>query len=82
MRVEIRYLYRHMPILVAMACPGPLENLSLHRGSHQWQISVIATMERSQLDMGWPPYHPPVYALHLPNTVGSDLEPRGEEHPL
>ena len=20
------------------------------------------TMERSQLDMGWPPYHPPVYA--------------------
>ena len=60
-RVEIRYLYRHMPILMAMACPDPPKNLSLHRDSHQWQLSVIATMERSQLVMGWPPYHPPVY---------------------
>ena len=81
-RVEICYLYCHMPILVVMACLGPLGNLSLHRGSHQWKQSIIATMERSQLDMGWPPYHPPVYASHLPNAVGLYLEPRGEEHPL
>ena len=61
-RVEIRYLSLRMPILVAMACPDPLGNLSLHRGSHLWQQSVVATMERSQMDMGWPPYHPPVCA--------------------
>ena len=60
--VEIRYLYRHMPILVDMACSYPPKNLSLHRGSHQWQQSVIATMERSHLGMGWTPYHPPVCA--------------------
>ena len=59
-RVEILYLSLCMPILVAMACLGPLGNLSLHRGIHQWKQSVVATMERSQLDMGWPPYHPPV----------------------
>ena len=57
--VEIRYLYRHMPIVVVATCPGPPENLSPHRGSHQWKLSIIATMERSQLNMGWPPYHPP-----------------------
>ena len=81
-RVEIRYLSLHMPILVTMACPDPPGNLSLHRGSHLWQQSVIATMEKSQLDKGWPPYHPPVCASRLPNVVGMDLEPRGEEHPL
>ena len=46
-RVEIRYLCLHMLILVAMACLDPPRNLSLHRGSHLWQQSVIATMEKS-----------------------------------
>ena len=82
MRVEIRYLYLRMLSLVAMACLDPPENLSLHKGSHLWQQSVITTMEKSLLDKGWPPYHPPVCASHLPNVIGPDLEPRGEEHPL
>ena len=61
-RVEIPYLYRHMPILVVAACPGPPGNLSLHRGSRRWKLYVVATTERSQLDKGWTPYHPPVCA--------------------
>ena len=68
--------------MVVAACPGPHENLSLHRGSHRWQLSIIGTMERSQLDRGWPPYHPPVCASHIPNTVGPDLELEEEECPL
>ena len=48
-----------MLILVAMACPDPPENLSLHRGSHLWQQSVVATMEKSRLDRGWQPLPPP-----------------------
>ena len=58
-RVEIRYLCLHMLTLVVMACPGLPESLSLHKGSPLWQQSVIATMEKSLLDKGWPPYHPP-----------------------
>ena len=81
-RVEIHYLCLRMMVLVAMACPDPPGNLSLHRSSHLWQQYVIATMEKSQLDRGWPPYHPPVCASRLPNVIGPDLEPRGEEHPL
>ena len=81
-RVEIRYLCLHMLILVVMACPDLPENLSLHKGSHLWQQSVVATMEKSLLDKGWPPYHPPVCASRFPNVVGPDIEPRGEEHPL
>ena len=64
-----------MLILVVAACPGPPGNISPHRGSHQWKLSVVATIERIQLDMGWPPYHPPIHASHLPNAVGPDLEP-------
>ena len=82
MRVEICCLYCHMPILVVAACLGPPGNLSLHRVSHQWQLSVIATTERTQLDRGWKPYLPPVCASHLPNVVGPNLEPREEERPL
>ena len=81
-RVEIHYLCLHMLILVVMACLGLPENLSLHKGSPLWQQSVVATMEKSLLDKGWPPYHPPVCASRLPNVVGLDLKPRGEEHPL
>ena len=81
-RVEIHYLCHHMPILVVAACPGLSRNLSPHRGSHWWKLSVVTTMEINQLDRGWPPYLPPVYALHLPNAVGPDLEPREEERPL
>ena len=81
-RVEIRYLCLHMLILVVMACPGLPGNLSLHKGSPLWQQSVIATMEKSLLDKGWPPYRPPVCALRLPKVIGPDLEPCGEEHPL
>ena len=61
-RVEIHYLYRHMLILVVAACPGPPGNLSPHRSSHRWQLSILTTTEISQLDMGWPPYHPPIFA--------------------
>ena len=82
MRVEIRYLYHHMLILVVAACSGPPENQSPHRGSHRWQLYVIATMKRTQLDRGWTPYLPPVCTSHLPNAIGPDLEPREEEHPL
>ena len=71
-----------MLILVVMACPDLPGNLSLHKGSHLWQQFVVATMEKSLLDKGWPPYHPPVCASRLPNVIGPDLEPRGEEHPL
>ena len=81
-RVEIRYLCLHMLILVVMACPDLPRNLSLHKGSPLWKQSVVATMEKSLLDKGWPPYHPPVYASHLPNVIGSDLEPHVEERQL
>ena len=81
-RVEIRYLCLHMLILVVMACPDLPGNLSLHKGSPLWQQSVTATMEKILLDKGWPPYRPLVYALRLPNVIGPDLEPHGEEHPL
>ena len=81
-RVEIHYLYHHMPILVAMACLGPPRNLSLHRGSHRWKLSVITTMERNQVDRGWTPYLHPVCASHLPNDIGMDLKPRVVERQL
>ena len=81
-RVEIRYLCLHMLILVVMACPGLPGSLSLHKGSPLWQQSVVATMEKGLLDKGWPPYCPPLCASRLPNVVGMDLEPHGEEHPL
>ena len=71
-----------MPILVVVAYPGPLENLSLHRGSHQWKLSVVATMERNQLDRGWTPYLHPIYASQPLNAVGPDIETYGEECPL
>ena len=71
-----------MPILVVAASPGPPKNLSPHRVSHRWKLSIVATMERTQLDKGWPPYHPLVCALHLPNAIGPDLEPCEEERPL
>ena len=71
-----------MLILVVMACPDLPGSLSLHKGSPLWQQFIIVTMEKSLLDKGWPPYHPPVCALRLPNVVGPDLEPHGEEHPL
>ena len=82
MRVKIWYLSLHMLILGPMACPDPPENLSLHRGSHLWQQSVVATMERNQLDKGWTPYLHLVYASLLPNVIGPDLESCEEEHQL
>ena len=51
----IRYLCRHMSLLVG-ACMDLHGSLSLHRGSHRWQWSATATMERSPLGMGYPPY--------------------------
>ena len=71
-----------MPILVVGACMGLPENISLHRGNHQWKLSVVATMERNQLDRGWIPYLHPVCAFHLPNIIGPDIEPHEEEHQL
>ena len=71
-----------MPILVVAACPGLPENLSPHKGNHQWQLSVIATTERNQLDRDWTTYLHTVCALHPPNAVGLDLEPHVEEHQL
>ena len=74
-RVEIRYLCLHMPILVVMACPGLPGSLSLHKGSPLWQQSVVTTMEKILLDKGWPPYRPLVCASRLPNVVGPDPNP-------
>ena len=82
MRVEIRYLCLHMLIPVAMACSDPPKNLSLHRGSHLWQQSVVAKMEKILLDKGWTRYLHPVYASHLPNVIGLDLKPHEEERQL
>ena len=78
-RVGIHYQCHRMLIRVVVACQDLPENLSPHRGNHRWQLSVVTTMERNQLDTGWTPYLHPVCASHLPNIVGPDLEPYEEE---
>ena len=78
----IRYQCHRMLLLVVGACRDLPGNLSPHRGNHRWQLSVIATMERNQLDRGWTPYLHLVCASHLPNVVGLDLEPCEEERQL
>ena len=45
----IHYLCHHMLLLGIGACSDLHESLSLHRGSHRWQWSASATMERSPL---------------------------------
>ena len=45
----IHYLCHHMSLLVVGACLDLHISLSLHRGSHRWQWSTTATMERSPL---------------------------------
>ena len=70
-----------MLILVVMACLGLPESLSLHKGSPLWQQSVIATMEKSLLDKGWPPYRPPVCRTSLgqiSNLVERNIHSRAQ----
>ena len=75
----IHYLCLHKPLLVVGACMDHHKSQSLHRDNHIWWWDVSATMERTLLGRGYPPFHLPVCAWHYPSVVDLDTKLRVEK---